>query len=227
MWLLFLCKIKYDIEQVVGIQCDPSKTTHGGDNTPGIGVLARSLVSEWVFSLRARRGPDGMGLRPRTLAVSLGPEQSRVRVRVSSRGEPLSMFCSDPHNSARVPLPPCWPPCCEKAPLGVGASLPPQHHSGAPIPSCLHFSSPSLPTPSPHILPGCAGIPPIPLGVWGSPTLAPNRCSVRIAPMHSCYSCEETNSTSSYSAIFYLEWNEAVFLFKDIIHIKTCTDTVN
>lgn len=61
MWLLFLCKIKYDIEQVVGIQCDRSKTTHGGDNAPGIGVLAKSLVSEWVFSLWARRGPDRGG----------------------------------------------------------------------------------------------------------------------------------------------------------------------
>lgn len=177
MWLLFLCKIKYDIEQVVGIQCDPSKTTHGGDKAPGIGVLARSLVSEWVFSLSTSKALTGVRLRPRTLAVSLGPEQS------GGSHFPCSALIP---TTPQSPSPSLLTPLLWEGPSGCGSLSSSPAPLRAPIPSCLHFSSPSFPATSYLVVHSLRSL--------RSPTLVPNRCSVRIAPMHSCCRCEETQT---------------------------------
>ena len=144
MWLLFLCKIKYDIEQVVGIQCDPSKTTHGGDKAPGIGVLARSLVSEWVFSLSTSKALTGVRLRPRTLAVSLGPEQSG-----GSHFPCSALIPTTPPESFSLPA----DPLAVRRPLWVWEPLflPGTTQGTDPVLPPLFF--PLFPC---HVLPGCA-----------------------------------------------------------------------
>ena len=144
MWLLFLCKIKYDIEQVVGIQCDPSKTTHGGDKSPW-DRSAGQVLGFWVsFLTKHQRGPD------RGEAQAQDP--SSLTGAWAAGGEPLSMFRSDPHNSTRVLLPPCWPTCCEKAPwVWEPLFLPGTTQGTDPVLPPLFF--PLFPC---HVLPGCA-----------------------------------------------------------------------
>ena len=121
-----------------------------------------------------------MGLRPRTLAVSLGPEQSG-----GSHFSCSALIPATPPESLSLPANPLavrralwmWEP------LFLPSTI--QGHRS-------HLASTFLPPLS------------LPRPTWlcrdsshslrclRSPTLAPNRCSVRIAPMHSCCSCEET-----------------------------------
>lgn len=153
MWLLFLCKIKYDIEQVVGIQYDPSKTTHGGNKAPGIGVLARSLVSEWVFSLSARRGPD------RGEAQAQDPSSLTGAWAVGGSHFPSSaLIPTTPPESFSLPA----DPLAVRRPLWVWEPLflPGTTQGTDPVLPPLFF--PLFPAPRPTWL--C-----IPLGVWGPP----------------------------------------------------------
>ena len=177
MWLLFLRKIKYDIEQVVGIQCDPSKTTHGGDKSPW-DRSAGQVLGFWVsFLTKHQRGPD------RGEAQAQDPSSLTGAWAAGGSHFPCSaLIPTTPPESFSLPA----DPLAVRRPPGCGSLSSSPAPLRAPIPSCLHFSSPSFPATSYLVVHS--------LRCLRSPTLAPNRCSVRIAPMHSCCRCEETQT---------------------------------
>ena len=97
---------------------------------------------------------------------------------IKSVAETLSVFSSLPP-IPRGPLPFAVDPFVVSVPLQAWESLPsPRCPSGAPVLSCLHFSSPLT---APQVLSGRSGVPPITLGVQSLPPV-PGRCP----------SCEET-----------------------------------